>query len=256
LQITEERKRRLIDLYFNQHKTYAEIAQIEKISPRDIHAIIKEEQARRQRHKDQQQQEDLSAQAYELFSQEKTPLQVAISLKIRQSVATKIYREYWKLKRLHKLNLIYKETNGKLGPFLKLYQQLVKKKGMSVEQVANAADTDINKLPHMENLYLQAKDEEEKMQRTIQGLVNDIEERENKISFLDRISFTCEQDSKRTEQRVQALTNKKDRIEKLIANILNGEGYSKLMQIFKESVKGALSENRKLMYTFFVEYSL
>jgi DNA-directed RNA polymerase specialized sigma subunit len=39
----QNRKKRVIDLYFNQHKTYAEIAEIEKISPRDIHAIIKEE---------------------------------------------------------------------------------------------------------------------------------------------------------------------------------------------------------------------
>jgi DNA-directed RNA polymerase specialized sigma subunit len=53
LQITDERKKRVIDLYFNQHKTYAEIAQIERISPRDIHAIIKEEEARRQKHKQQ-----------------------------------------------------------------------------------------------------------------------------------------------------------------------------------------------------------
>jgi hypothetical protein len=29
LQITEDRKKRVIDLYFNQHKSYAEIAQIE-----------------------------------------------------------------------------------------------------------------------------------------------------------------------------------------------------------------------------------
>ena len=54
MQITQQRRKRVIDLYFNQHKTYAEIAQIEHISPRDIHAIIKEEIARRQKHKDQE----------------------------------------------------------------------------------------------------------------------------------------------------------------------------------------------------------
>ena len=48
MQITEERKKRIIDLYFNQHKTYAEIAEIERILPRDIHTIIKTEEARRQ----------------------------------------------------------------------------------------------------------------------------------------------------------------------------------------------------------------
>jgi predicted DNA-binding protein YlxM (UPF0122 family) len=58
LQISEDRKKRVIDLYFNQHKTYAEIAQIEHISPRDIHAIIKEEEARRQKHKHRKQQEE------------------------------------------------------------------------------------------------------------------------------------------------------------------------------------------------------
>jgi DNA-directed RNA polymerase specialized sigma subunit len=54
LQITEERRKRVIDLYFNQHKTYAEIAQIEHISPRDIHAIIEEKKARRQKDKQEE----------------------------------------------------------------------------------------------------------------------------------------------------------------------------------------------------------
>ena len=64
LQISEDRKKQVIDLYFNQHKSYAEIAQIERISPRDIHAIIKEEEARRQKHKHQQQRQEISAKAF------------------------------------------------------------------------------------------------------------------------------------------------------------------------------------------------
>jgi transposase-like protein len=67
LQITEERKKRIIALYFDQHKTYTEIAQIERISPRGIDAIIKEEQARRQKYKHQRQQQELSAKPYKLF---------------------------------------------------------------------------------------------------------------------------------------------------------------------------------------------
>ncbi|MDQ3971454.1 MAG: hypothetical protein M3227_07180 [Thermoproteota archaeon] len=57
---------------------------------------------------------------------------------------------------------------------------------------------------------------------------NDIAAKEYKISLLDKIAFTSEQDGKRTEQRVQELTAKKDRLEKLIAEMLNGEGYSKI----------------------------
>jgi predicted HTH domain antitoxin len=44
VQITEERRRLVIDLYFNQHRTYTKIAEIERMSIHDISAIIKEEE--------------------------------------------------------------------------------------------------------------------------------------------------------------------------------------------------------------------
>jgi hypothetical protein len=77
--------------------------------------------------------------------------------------------------------------------FLKLYR-LIKEKGMSIDQVVNAVEIAIHKLPYMENLYGQAKDQAEKMQRTRQGLVNDIEERKKQISLLDNIIFSSEED--------------------------------------------------------------
>ena len=251
MQITEDRRKRVIDLYFNQHKSYAEIAQVEKMSPRDIHAIIKEEEARRQKYKDQQQQEEISSKAYKLFSEGKTPIQVAITLNLGQPEVTKLYREYWKLKRLHRLYSAYTELgNEGIGGFLKLYW-LMKKKGMSIEQVVNAVYAAIHKLPYIENLYEQVKEQVEKMQRTRQGLGNAIEERKKKIPLLDNIIFSSEQDCKRKEQQVQELGDKKNRLEKLIANILNGEGYSKLRQIIKENVKAVLSDNKTLISTAF-----
>jgi predicted HTH domain antitoxin len=242
-----ERKKRVINLYFNQHKSYAEIAEIEQMSPRDIHAIVKEEKARRQKYKLERQQQEISSKAYKLFSEGKRPVQVAITLNLGQPEVTKLYREYWRLRALHKLNLIYKETNGKLGLFLKLYR-LMKEKGMSIEQVVNAVNIAANKLPYMESLYEQVKEQVDNMQRTRQGLVNDIEARKNTISLLDKIGFSCEQERKRTEQRVQELIDKKNRIENLIANIVNNdEGYSKLKQLVKENVKAALSENKQVI---------
>ncbi len=70
------------------------------MSIRDISAILKEEEARRQKYKHQQRRQEISSKAYELLSQGKKPLQVAIELNIRQSEATKYYREYWKLRGL------------------------------------------------------------------------------------------------------------------------------------------------------------
>ena len=52
-------------------------------------------------------------------------------------------------------------------------------------------------------------------------------------------------------EKSQELADKKVRIEKLIANIQNGEGYSKLKQIVKKSVKAILSDNKKLISVSF-----
>ena len=118
---------------------------------------------------------------------------------------------------------------------------------MNIEQVVNDAEIGIHKLPHMETLYKQVYDEVNKLQYARQSLVNDIRTLERKISILDKTAFSIEQDYKRTEQRVQELADKKYRLERLIANILNGEGYSKLNQIVKENVKAVLSEKRVLI---------
>jgi hypothetical protein len=66
------------------------------MSPRDIRVILnkiakeKTEGSKQQ----EQQQLSLSAQAYKLFSEGKTPLEVAIELNLGESEATKFYREY------------------------------------------------------------------------------------------------------------------------------------------------------------------
>jgi hypothetical protein len=126
------------------------------MSIRDISAILKEEESRRQKNKHQQQQGEVSSKAYELFSEGKRHVEVAVALNLREPEATKLYREYWKLRGLDKLNTIYKETDGKIWPFWKLYR-LMKEKGMSRKQVVNAVDTAIHKLPYMEIFIVRPK---------------------------------------------------------------------------------------------------
>jgi hypothetical protein len=89
------------------------------------------------------------------------------------------------------------------------------------------------------------------MQHTKQRLENDIEARKHKLSILDKTAFSIEQDCRRKHQEIQELIAQKDRIEKLIANILNGEGYSKLKLIVRENVKAILSDNKILISTAF-----
>jgi hypothetical protein len=97
----QERERLVLDLY-NQGKTIREIAKEVRMSFRDIGAILnkaveEKTEGSKVQQQEQEQQLSLSAQAYKLFSERKTPLEVTIALNLSESDATKFYREYWKL---------------------------------------------------------------------------------------------------------------------------------------------------------------
>jgi transposase len=110
----QERERLVIELY-NQGKTFREIAKEARMSFRDIgiilNKVVEEEKTEGSKEGEQQEREhlSLSTQAYKLFSEGKSPIEVAVALNLGEPEATKLYREYWKLKRLHNLNLIYEE---------------------------------------------------------------------------------------------------------------------------------------------------
>jgi DNA-binding CsgD family transcriptional regulator len=92
--LTREEKRRLVLDLYNQGRTYREIAKEARISPRDIGHILRKTEQNNQR----PQQEDSgrndgkaaepldkTTQAYRLFSEGKTPIEVAIELGLDRS---------------------------------------------------------------------------------------------------------------------------------------------------------------------------
>jgi hypothetical protein len=61
-------------------------------------------------------------QAYKLFSDRKTSLEVAIALNLRESEATKfILQEYWKLKQLYNLNIVFMKSSKVILPYFQNY---------------------------------------------------------------------------------------------------------------------------------------
>jgi DNA-binding CsgD family transcriptional regulator len=151
----QEREKLVLDLY-NQGKTIREIAKEARMSFRDIGVILNkavEEKAEglKEQHEEIQQL-SVSSQAYKLFSEHKTPLEVAIALNLRESEATKFYKEYWKLKQLHNLNMVYEETKDDIEPFLRLYR-LSKAAGMSARHVTNLLKIANTDLPDIQCRY-------------------------------------------------------------------------------------------------------
>lgn len=89
----DERRRRVLELH-NQGMGTREIAKFLHISFTTIAEILKDADKEKEAEKQRTRQEFLSSQAYKLFSERKSPVEVAIALNIRASDAIIFQREY------------------------------------------------------------------------------------------------------------------------------------------------------------------
>jgi DNA-binding CsgD family transcriptional regulator len=86
----EEKERFVLDLY-NQGKSTREIAEEARMSFRDIGAILNKAKEEKETSKEQAEKVSQSTQAYKLFSEGKSPVQVAIALNLQEPEVAKFY---------------------------------------------------------------------------------------------------------------------------------------------------------------------
>ena len=125
-----EREKRVLELY-DQGKNTRDIAKELRMSLRDISSILRKNQVSHglpfpiidndNNNNTNKSPNQKSTQAYKLFSEGKTPVEVAIELGLPERQATKYCREYWDLKGLHELTLLYEERKHYLPSFLRLH---------------------------------------------------------------------------------------------------------------------------------------
>jgi hypothetical protein len=259
----QERERLVLDLY-NQGKTIREIAKEVRMSFRDIGAILNKalEEKKTEGSKEQGQDNNngeennqqelhlsLAAQAYKLYSEGKTPLQVAITLNLGESGATKFYKEYWKLKQLHNLKMVYEETKGDIEPFLKLFK-LAKRKGMGVKQVVNLLTIANNDLPAVEERFKILRNDISMMQFQKRIDERNLYQLNNKIASTIRLLNSFRISCGRERREIENLYNEKARIENLVTQFKNNnEEYLKIKQTAEQKVKDVLT-NGKLLLKF------
>ena len=110
----QEKENLVLDLYYNQGKTYPEIAKEARISLRDIGPILKKSGS--------DQSLSNSSQAYLLFSEGKTPIQVAIKLGLKEPEVHELYRQYWNLQQLYSLYQVHQHVKEDIWSFVELYR--------------------------------------------------------------------------------------------------------------------------------------
>jgi hypothetical protein len=122
VQVNEEEKRRIIDLYFNQDKTIREVSRIMGKSSHDITPVTKEHRIRlaqnyalangEQSDVVQHEQDRVipNVKAYQLFAEGKSPLEVTSELNLPRPQVQQFYVAYLNMMRMYKLVSIYQET--------------------------------------------------------------------------------------------------------------------------------------------------
>jgi hypothetical protein len=260
----QERERLVLDLY-NKGKTYREISKEARISPRDIGVILnkvveekKTEGLREQgqdnidlenQNQEQKQHLSLSTQAYKLFSDRKTPLEVAIALNLIESEATNFYKEYWKLKQLHNLNMVYEELRGDIEPFLKLYR-LSKAKGMGLKQVVNLLAIANEDLPSIEERLKTLRNDMSMLQCQKRIDERSLDQLNNQIASTTNLLTSYRISCIRERRKIENLYNEKASLSALVSKFKsNNQEYLKIKQVSEEKVKDVLT-NGKLLLKF------
>ena len=255
----QEREQAVLDLY-NQGKTIREISKEIRMSFRDIGTVLKKEEKENERQKRQlenniassgsdndQRDSPSSTQAYKLFSQAKTPVEVAIELGLNEKQVTKYYREYWKLKGLHNLTVVYEEIKDDITYFLKLHR-LSKAAGMNADHVTNLLEIANNDLQSLEQRY-------KKLQRNVNDLESkaldasiNLEDLKSQIQDANQALYSCRLSCQKEVRKMLQLHRQNMRLGALLRQFKNSDDeYLKIRYAAKQSVRGALSDGRQLL---------
>src|SRR5919112_4041213 len=144
--LSEEEKRRIKDLHFNQGKTIREVSRIMGKSSHDVTPITKVHRtqlaqnyavANGEQSEVIQREQDRAipnVKAYKLFDEGKSPLEVAAELNLPGPQVQQFYVEYLSIRRMNKLVTIYQEIQDNMGYYLKLFR-LGSEKGVTPEQI-------------------------------------------------------------------------------------------------------------------------
>jgi transposase len=258
----QEKEKQILDLY-NQGKTYKQIAEIVRVSPRDIKPVLRRAEKEREKElginiqegnngstenqNQTQKKTSIPSKAYRLFSEGKTPLDVAIELNLKEPEATKYYRQYWKLRQLHNLNLIYEDIGDDIIHIVKLHRKM-RAASIGVEQAINLIKTANNDLPAVEQKYQKLKRDVNSLEsrklegyRTLNDLQDQIDGSERTLKWLQT---SCEEE----EAKINQLESKKIRLKRLVKRFKdNNEEYLKIKKTVIQQVTSILFDVKGLL---------
>jgi hypothetical protein len=232
----------VLDLYYHQDKTYRQIAKEARICPRDIKTIID----KKEKEIEQSQSTSISSRAFNLFLQGKTPIQVAITLNLKEPEVHELYKQYLSLQQLHDLYEVYEKIKDAIGPFVELYR-LIEASGMDIKHVTKLLEVANGDLPKVEVMckslhsdVMNLKQKKLDLEAVILKLNGDFIYLRNTA---DHQRLECE----KQESEKRNLYLKKMRLESAIKELQNNQEYTKIEMIVKQQVNKIFGDDKQLL---------
>jgi hypothetical protein len=242
----EEKERLVLDLY-NQRTPIRNIAREAGMSFRDIGRIIDKKEKEKETIEVQVQQITQSTQAYKLFSDGKSPIQVAIALNLRQPQVTEFYTEHWKLNGLYMLDQIYGEIKDDIGYFVNLYE-LAKAAGMNVQHVNRLLEIANNDLPAVELRYERLKREAATLEFDRANSARDFQQLNEHLIMMRKTRDSVRLDYEKEMDRLRYLQQQRMKLEAGVRHFENNnEEYAKIKKTVEEKVRSILSDQKMVL---------
>jgi transposase-like protein len=255
--VSEEEKRRIINLHFNQGKSIREVCRIMGKSSHDITPVTKEYRIRlAQKHvlangerSDvvQREQDRIipNVKAYKLFDEGKSLLEVTAELNLPGPQVQQYYDEYWNLRRMHMLVTIYQETQGSMGYFLKLYR-LGKEKGVTPEQImklvqmADSIHLLEDKLQRLRSEVTDISTRKSEGQEELKNLRSEISNTKEKLDVVKK-TFNIKY------EELKEVCSQAQKLQHYVEEFKEGQDYQELESIVRREVGKSVSDNKRLV---------
>jgi Mor family transcriptional regulator len=251
-----ERERHVIELY-DQGKSTRDIAKELRMSLRDISAILRKNQVTHgisfpiidndNNNNNNKPPNQKSTQAYKLFSEGKKPVEVAIQLGLPERQATKYCREYWELKGLHELTLLYEERKHYLPSFLKLHNMMERQGIHHENDIANVLKY-AKELPNLQQYWENIQANNHNLNCQNQKLEKDLQARKRHIVELTEVENMHQQNIDTLQNDIDHLFNERRQLQQSVSRFKNGnDKYLKIKDVAEEHVKRLLTEEETLL---------
>ena len=224
------------------------------MSPRDICAIIRKVKTEAEREAGHINEEEIDdnehkskeSQAFKLFSEGKTPVQVVIALDIQADEVHAIYREYLELNGMYDVLQIYDQIrySGKysLPSFLRLHR-IVNDLGMGEQQIINVLDlANHNQLEYLQGKVEYLRNEINNLDLKKAECTNHVLTLNRRIDDLTEIANMYESSLKEKMEEIAFMNQELKRLDNLVTNNDNVNKNDEGIEIFYASGELAQSD--------------